>query len=142
LKENYIWGGWGVNIEGQLRLGRGLKKPKKVQLHWSTQWTAAGTRDRSLYDEGTCDMCIRLTNDRPDLSSERAPKKEIRQKTSDINLLKGNNIWSQIPDLARHQDVMTDCQSQNNSDSDMCSHFLAVRLTAISDLLIPMFLNC
>jgi hypothetical protein len=42
----------------------------------------------------TNDYRLRLTNDRPDLSSERAPKKEAAQKTSDINLLKENNIWS------------------------------------------------
>jgi hypothetical protein len=28
------------------------------------------------------------------------------------NLLKGNNIWSQVPEWARHQDVLTECQSQ------------------------------
>jgi hypothetical protein len=44
----------------------------------------------------------RLTNDRPDLSSERAP--QIRQ---DCNLKK-IYLWSEVPDWARHQDILTD----------------------------------
>jgi hypothetical protein len=47
-----------------------------------------------FYLDKTNDYRLRLTNDRPDLSSDRAPKKETRQKTSDIKLLKENNIWS------------------------------------------------
>jgi hypothetical protein len=56
----------------------------------------------------TNDYRLRLTNERPDLSSERAHKKETRQQTSDINLLKEGNIRSQVPKWARHQDVLTD----------------------------------
>jgi hypothetical protein len=44
----------------------------------------------------------RLTNDRPDLSSERAP--QIRQ---DCNFQK-KYLWSEVPDWARHQDILTD----------------------------------
>jgi hypothetical protein len=47
-----------------------------------------------MYSTLTKDYSLTVTNDRPDLSSERAPKKETRQKTSDINLLKENNTWS------------------------------------------------
>jgi hypothetical protein len=48
----------------------------------------------NMYFTLTNDYILRLTNDRPDLSSEREPKKETRQETSDIKLLKENNIWS------------------------------------------------
>jgi hypothetical protein len=41
---------------------------------------------------------------RTDLSSERAPMKETGKQTSDMNLLSKNNIWSQVPEWARHQD--------------------------------------
>jgi hypothetical protein len=63
-------------------------------------------------------MYFSLTNDRPDLSLERARKKETGKQTSDINLLRENNIWSQVPEWARHQDVLTYCQSHSNSESD------------------------
>jgi hypothetical protein len=45
---------------------------------------------------------VRLTNDRPDLSSERAPPND-RTVT-----LKKKYLWSNVPDWARHQDILTD----------------------------------
>jgi hypothetical protein len=61
-----------------------------------------------MYFSLTNDYRLRLTNDRPDLSSKRAPKKETGKQTSDINLLRENNIWSQVPEWAGHQDVLID----------------------------------
>jgi hypothetical protein len=55
----------------------------------------------------------RLTDDRPDLSSERAP-----QIGQDCNFQRKKNLWSKVPDWARHQDLLTDCQSQCNADAD------------------------
>jgi hypothetical protein len=43
-----------------------------------------------------------ITHDRPDLSSERAPQED---KTV---TLKKKNLWSKVPDWARHQDILTD----------------------------------
>jgi hypothetical protein len=46
----------------------------------------------------------RLTDDRPDLSSERAP-----QIGQDCNFQREKKyIWSKVPDWARHQDLLTD----------------------------------
>jgi hypothetical protein len=51
-------------------------------------------------------LYIGLLNDRPDLSSERAP-----QIGQDCNFQrKKKYLWSKVPDLARHQDLLTDCQ--------------------------------
>jgi hypothetical protein len=65
----------------------------------------------------TNDYRLRLTNDRPDLSSERAPKKKTGQHTSDINLLKENSIWSRVTEWARHQDVLSDRLSSFSGSS-------------------------
>jgi hypothetical protein len=46
-----------------------------------------------------------MTNDRPDLSSERAPDWQ------NLNCLTVCNIWSWVPDGARHQDGPTDWPS-------------------------------
>jgi hypothetical protein len=54
-----------------------------------------------------------LTNDRSDLSSERAPQTD-RALTFQPRM----NIWSWAPGAARHQDRLTDRQSQCDSDSD------------------------
>jgi hypothetical protein len=47
-----------------------------------------------------------MTNDRPDLSSERAPPND---KT--VTFQKKKYLWSKVPDRARHQDVLTDLLS-------------------------------
>jgi hypothetical protein len=52
-----------------------------------------------------------MTNDRPDLSSERAPQKKTRQQISENNLRTDSNIWSQVPEWARYLDIMTDWPS-------------------------------
>jgi hypothetical protein len=38
---------------------------------------------------------LRVINDRPDLSSERAPHRDKKKQLSDRNLRTGNNVWSQ-----------------------------------------------
>jgi hypothetical protein len=54
-----------------------------------------------------------LTKDRPVLSLERAPHKD---KTVTVKLI---NIWSWSPDGTRHQDWLTDRQSQCDFDFDL-----------------------
>jgi hypothetical protein len=46
-------------------------------------------------------LCIVISNDRPDLSSEGAPDID---KTITVTVI---NIWSRAPDGARHQDGLT-----------------------------------
>jgi hypothetical protein len=48
----------------------------------------------------------RLTNDRPDLSSERES-----QKDKTVTLVEKKNLWSKVPAWARHQDILTDWPS-------------------------------
>jgi hypothetical protein len=54
---------------------------------------------------------VAIVNDRPVLSSERAP-----HKRKDRNCQTAINIWSWAPDGARHQDLLTDRQSQCDFD--------------------------
>jgi hypothetical protein len=53
---------------------------------------------------------LRLTIDRPDLSSERAPHRDQKKQLSDRNLqVGGNNVWSQAQSdsTPRHIDLLT-----------------------------------
>jgi hypothetical protein len=54
-----------------------------------------------------------LTEDRPVLSSERAPHKK-----QDRNCQRVINVWPWVPSGARHQDLLTDRQSQCDFDFD------------------------
>jgi hypothetical protein len=41
-------------------------------------------------------------------SHQRGHPIETRPQLSDSNLPTGSNIWSQVPELAQHQDILTD----------------------------------
>jgi hypothetical protein len=58
-------------------------------------------------------QAMTLTKDRPVLSSERTPHKK-----QDRNCQTVITIWSWGPDGARHQDLLTDGQSQCDFDFD------------------------
>jgi hypothetical protein len=44
-------------------------------------------------------------------SRQKGHPTETRQQLSDINFQNGSNIWSQVPEWARYQDIMTDWPS-------------------------------
>jgi hypothetical protein len=53
------------------------------------------------------EIVVNYEYDRPDLSSKRAPT-ETRLQLSDNNLQTGSNIWSQVPQWARHLYILPD----------------------------------
>jgi hypothetical protein len=42
---------------------------------------------------------------------QRGRPAETRLRVSDSNLPTGSNIWSEVPEWARHQDILTDWPS-------------------------------
>jgi hypothetical protein len=65
---------------------------------------------------------LRLTNVRPDLSSERAPH---RFKTAIFRKQPGSNIWSQVSEWARHHYILTDCRNVTLSMPELRNKTLA-----------------
>jgi hypothetical protein len=58
-----------------------------------------------MYIDTTTDFIDKgLTDDRPDLSSERVPPND---RTVTFKKKK-NYLWSKVPNWARHQDLLTD----------------------------------
>jgi hypothetical protein len=90
-----------------LRVVRGDEKRslKSETVKYGHEFQGTRTRERLRWQGPAA-----YTKDRSVLSSERAPHKN---KTVTVKLI---NIWSWAPDEARHQDLLTDRQSQCNFD--------------------------
>jgi hypothetical protein len=79
------------------RLGTKTDPWRKFGLRFALNITVVAVRNILYY----CRLqWQRLTTDRPGLSSERAP-----QKDNTVTLKE--NLWSKVPDWARHQDILT-----------------------------------
>jgi hypothetical protein len=71
---------------------------KYETVKYGREYQGTRTRERLRWEDPAA-----CTNDRPVLSSERAPHKK-----QDRNCHTVINIWSWVPDGARHQDLLTD----------------------------------